>query len=843
MKNFVINVMEKVNLFEGSMRFKATKIIVFIQLIIFMIVFIPDNCFSQNVVINEMMSSNVSTISDEDGDYPDWIELYNSDLNPVNIKGFYLSDDITDIFKWRIPNVTIEPQSFLLVYASDKNRKIWANHWETIIDWGDVWKYRLGTSEPPSNWNQVSFDDSQWSSGPSGFGHGDHDDSTAVAPIISLYIRKLFSISDISNIELAQLHIDYDDGFVAYLNGIEFCRRNLGQPGIPPAYNLHAGVSHEAEMYQGGLPEAINIEHIQSLLQVGTNVMAIQVHNYEIDVSDMTLIPFFSLGMENRPANPNGVPALLRFSLPRLHTNYKIKSEGETIIFSDSLGQIWDQVNTGYIPPDISRGRQPDGGTSWHYFDEATPDSSNTTGSYAGTVPEPQFSLPGGIYSGSVVVSLSNSLPGSEIRYTLDGSEPTDSSPLFSTDLTIFQTTVVRARVFLTAMIPSKIITHTYFVDEPFHLPLISLSTTPANFWDDEIGIYAMGNDAEDEMPYYGANFWQDWERPVHIEFYEPNGSLGFSIDAGVKIHGNYTRGFAQKSLAIFARGRYGYSEINYQIFPDKPIDSFQAIILRNSGSDWVETLFRDALMTRLVEDIDIDIQAYRPAIVFINGEFWGIHNVREKINEHYLASNHDVDPDNVDFLESNVIVNEGDANHYEMLMGFLSTQNISDPANYEYVQTQMDVDNFISYQVSEIYYDNRDWPGNNTKFWRPRTPDGRWRWILYDTDAGFGLYNPYRYTANSLANATEPIDVGNPGWPPFILNKLLENPAFENAFINRFADFINYYFEPSRVIQEVNNISAMIEPDIALHLTKWGRSYNDWVGLVDVLINFATNR
>lgn len=814
-------------------------------LICFLIVSLSFPSISQNVKINEVMSSNASTITDEDGEFPDWIEIFNADISAKNLDGYYLSDDTADIFQWQFPKVILEVNDYLLLFASDKDRRYWANHWETVVNWGDTCKYRIGTSEPPVDWNQVVFDDSLWSSGPSGFGYGDGDDSTIVSQTISLYLRKNFTVADITNIQLAQLHVDYDDAFVAYLNGVEIARRNIGQPGIPPPFDQLADELHEAEIYQGGLPEFFNIADIKSLLNNGNNVLAIQVHNYVSTSSDMTIIPFFSIGMVNPPANPNGMADLIKFSIPQLHTNFKIKSEGETILLSDSLGNLVDSLNSGYIPADISLGRQPDGSSNLYFFNEATPGSSNTTVGFTGIVPEPQYSQNGGFYSGSVIVSLSDSLPGAEIRYTTDGSDPVDTSALFQNDLAISQTTVVRAKAFSLNMIPSRTITNTYFINENYQLPLISISTTPANLWDYNTGIYVMGPNAEPNYPYFGANFWQDWERPIHIEFYEPDATLGFSIDAGVKIFGSWSRGHPQKSLSIFARGKYGYSEINYQIFPDKPIQEFQAFILRNSGNDWESTMFRDAMMTGLVEEADIDIQAYRPAIVFLNGEFWGIHNVREKMNEHYLDSNHDVDPDNVDLLELDGQIIEGDANHYEMLIDFLETQDICDSTNYEYVKTQMDVDNFINYQVSEIYFDNTDWPGNNLKYWRSHTPAGKWRWLLYDTDFGFGMYNPSAYTNNTLEFATEPNGPvwPNPPWSTFILRKLLENNEFEQNFINRFADYLNYYFEPNRVIQKINEINAAIEPDIAAHFVKWGGNIGDWNADVYNLKVFAAQR
>ena len=800
---------------------------------------------AQQPVLNEIMASNATTIADIDGDYPDWIEIFNPTSSPLNLTGYALSDDSTNLLKWIFPEVILQPQQFLLVFASGKNRRLWANHWETVINRGDVWKYFVGTSQPPADWMQLNFDDSAWPAGPSGLGYGDGDDSTIVPQTISLFIRRKFTVSDPANVVLAQLHVDYDDAFVAYLNGVEIARANIGIPGVPPLYNELANSSHEAQMYQGGLPQAFSIDSVASLLQAGENVLAIQVHNVSASSSDMTIIPFLSLGLKTPPPNPQGMPSFLQFALPHLHTNFKINADGEEIFLSDGNGVVVDQVNAGSLSADISYGRQPDGWPVWFYFSRATPESSNTSQGFSGITEMPQIQPEAGFYSGSVQVSISSNEPGATIRYTLDGSLPRDTSAIYIAPLTVDSTTVVRARVFVPGKLPGKAATSTFFINENSVLPVISLSTDPANFFDNEIGIYVLGDSASPNFPYLGANFWKDWERPLHIELFEPDGSLDFTIDGGVKIFGGWSRGFPQKSLAIFARGRYGYNRIEFPIFPELPISSFKSLVLRNSGNDWQSTMFRDALMTRLVKTLDLDLQAYRPAIVFLNGRYWGIHNIREKLNEHYLASHHGVDPGNVDILEYDGSVIEGDAAHYQMLQDFLSTHNLSDSANYAFVKKLVDVDNFLTYQVCEIYFDNTDWPGNNIKYWRPRTPTGRWRWFFYDLDFGCGLYDPQAYAHNTLefATATNGPPWPNPPWSTFLLRKMLESPEFTRDFINRFADLMNTVFLPQRVLQFIDSLQALIAPEIPRHMDRWHGILGDWNQNVTALRTFAALR
>ena len=232
--------------------------------------------FAQNIVINELMSSNLSTITDEDGDFSDWIELYNAGGTRLRLFNYSLTDNFSDTLKWIFPDISIAPNEYLMLFASGKNSTDQIIHIETIIDWGDDWSYFLGYSEPSANWRELSFDDSSWLVGASGFGFGDNDDSTDVGPAdpfdsppISVFIRKKFTIDNISSIFGVIFHVDYDDGFVAFLNGAEIARANVGTVGIPPSFDTFADVAREAEIYAGGKPERYRIENFKPLLQEG----------------------------------------------------------------------------------------------------------------------------------------------------------------------------------------------------------------------------------------------------------------------------------------------------------------------------------------------------------------------------------------------------------------------------------------------------------------------------------------------------------------------------------------------------------------------------------------------
>lgn len=528
-----------------------------------------------------------------------------------------------------------------------------------------------------------------------------------------------------------------------------------------------------------------------------------------------------------------------------LHTNFKLSSDGETVVITNPEGITIDKINFGKLGSDVSYGRQPDGSDSLSLFQDATPGDSNTSPAYFGITDVPQVSHEAGFYNSSVIVTLISGSVYDNIYFTLDGSEPNENSQLYIDSIIIDNTKVLRARAYRTGFIPSKTATNTYFINFSRTLPVISLSTNPGNLFDEEYGIYTLGKNADTTHPYYGANYWQDWERPVHVELFETSGNGGFSIDAGIKIFGSFSRAQPQKSLAIFARGKYGYSTLNYKLFDDLPFNEYESFVLRNSGQDWYRTMFRDALMTRLVDDVDIDKQDYRPSIVFINGEYWGIQNIREKVNEHFIAQHHNLSPDSLDILENHFDIVYGDNTDYLALNYFIENNDISIPSNFEFVKTKMEVENFIRYYISEIYFANVDWPVGNIKYWR-NGKNSKWRWILFDTDWGFGLSGPDAFSHNTLEFASDPnsSNESNPPWSTLFLRKLLENDSFKYDFINCFADYSNTIFDSSVVINKINALKSIIEPEIQRHGARWGTfDLNKWLSHVQVLRDFASQR
>ncbi len=819
-----------------------------------------DNCRERNCTAYYEVLGN-SPFATYDGDYPDWIELYNPGGTAVNLAGYGISDNPAEPFKWVFPGYTIPAQGYFVVLATGKDRKpdisgSTFSTWETLITAGDEWRYFPGPGSVPSGWYRSNYDDSGWTAGPSGFGFGDGDDRTEFpTSTVSCMIRKTFTIENVGDIASLVLHMDYDDGFVAYLNGTRIVTVNMTWRGLPPGRNDFAEASHEAVLYTGGVPEMFVLDTSIPLLISGVNVLAVQVHNSSATSDDLTVIPFLSV--QYRTSTGAGIAPEIASSILRddlyPHTNFKLGSGGVQVVLTEPSGARADLLEAGPLPADFSFGRQPDGSETAEVFHSPTPKAANTTLPFTGFVDDPLTILPqGGFYSGNISVTMAAGSPDAAIYYTLDGSDPTPLSTRYTGPVTRTLSTSVRARAYRNDIPSSQTITQTYFLNYVPTMPVISITTPPKNLWDPDIGIYVEGRNGSGHY----SNLFRDWERPCHIELYEADGTLGFSCDAGVRLHGRASKFNARKGLAIFTRDKYGTDEIDYPLIPELPLRTYESFLIYGGGSaDWQGSLIRDMLAQDLVKDLNIDSMGGRPAVLFLNGQYWGIQPIREKENEDYLAAHHNVDPDNIDLMELYhgfrevvpPIGIEGTEDNYNAMVAFLENNDIRDPAVYAQVKDIIDIDSYLDHHVAQVYYTNTDWLGNNYKCWRDRGPDGRWRFLMFDVD--FAFHGSGDHTVNMIDFITNPNGpkAAYPPWTNFIIRTLLQNDEFKNDFINRFADLCNTVFEPSHILERVEVLKAEFAPEIPRHIQRWSttslNSMSIWESELNEIRTFAQNR
>lgn len=521
---------------------------------------------------------------------------------------------------------------------------------------------------------------------------------------------------------------------------------------------------------------------------------------------------------------------------PRLHTSFKLSRKGDKLLLYNPFGSISDSLVFGEMQLNNSIGRFPDGdNNNLFLFNVPSPAASNNASQHYNSYAEkPVFSEKSGFYNSGKVISISSA--ASEIRFTTDGSIPDKTSPLYSTVFELNNTNVIRARTFGadSTILPSETVTNTYIVGFSTHLPVISISTNPENLWNEDTGIYVMGLHADSVYPYFGANFWQDWEVPAHVEFFETNKALAFEQDLGLSINGgSVSRTRPQKSFRLTAKNKYGKSKMEHRVFANKSIDEFKVLVLRNSSGDWNKTQFRDgSLHNLLIGNTNIDAMAYRPAAIFLNGQYWGILNIRERVSKYYIEENYSIHSDSLEILEEDSTVIAGNFAEFNQMLDFIVNNDLSIESNFDSASAMLDINSFVDYIVAETFLSNIDWPYNNIKFWKESGPGHKWRYLLIDLDISLGNYGWAPASMDVLGRILGPYGDNNKHVK--ILRSLLQNTDFRNYFINRYADLVNTLFSAASISEHINNCIELLEPEISNHFQVWGNDMNGWYNEID---------
>ncbi len=583
----------------------------------------------------------------------------------------------------------------------------------------------------------------------------------------------------------------------------------------------------------------------------------IEIHNYgdaPVDlnmayVTDNPALPTKHQLSENQPGEliipPDGFLILWadnQTDQGARHLGFSLSGSGEYVgIYEPEDTLLIDCIAFGQQISDVTYGRTPDGG-EWNYFPEPTPGVANETPGLFEILPSPLFSENSIFFTTTLQVAITIDNPEATVRYTLDGSAPTEQSEEYTAPIEISEATMLRARAFKFDALPSRIATNTYLPGDDFHLDVISLVTDSTHLWGDD-GIY--------------DNRFSGIEKPVHIEYFNPGGELQFEVDAGIKIHAPDNR--PQQSLRLFARSQYGDTRIEHQLFEDKDVHWFKRLVLRNGANDGQQlsrTHFRDHVTHRLFSEMDPDniYSACKPVNVFINGQYWGIYNLRERQDRHFVESNYGYT--DIDFLERTANSpttrdqQAGDWQDYDAMRDYLKQNDMADTAHYHVIKDWMDVRNFVDYMVTEIWTGNRDWLSNNVKYYRPRdNPDTKWKWILWDTEYGLGCY-PANDHGNPNFNALHMAMTWG-GWPPhwgienstYMMHNLKESPEFVDYFITRHADLLNAWLRPDNVLETVDELVALYAPEMPKQVNRWGLSMGIWNNAINGLTNWIGPR
>ncbi len=743
--------------------------------------------------INEFMASNATTLCDSFGSYSDWIELYNSTDTDMDISGFGISDNLSQPMKYRFPDgTTIAAKGYLVVFCSGNEGM------------------QNGELHAP-------------------FGLRSYGEDVVIANRAGRIIDSYSFKNQETDVSVARI----PDG------AGELQPNSQPSPGYPNTGAGYSAFDAANRLPLGGV----------YISEFGGSTGSVASDWVELHNSTGSAVSLAGYGISNNPKNPAkwvfpdisiepGEYLLLyatgsadKAQKKNLKLNFCISSTGEALFFFDPNGKLIDKLSAGRMRSGQSYGR--DGSDNRFYYAEPTPGAQNGKG-YEGITQLPAFSVTPGIYDNAVTVAITAG-EGETIRYTTDCTTPNASSEVYSGELSISKNSVIRAAAFRDGYLSGDVATATYLFrsDGVNHaLPVVTLVTDPDNLWNSKTGIYATGDqfdpdaasyaDTLKSATYYQAKFATEeqvdtiWEKPAAFSLFDDNGKQVFTQNVGIRIAGSFGRGRAQKGFNVIARKEYGKGSMEYPFFENRPYTEYKAVVLRAGAQDQNRSKIRDELASGLLEGTDINIlyQAYRPTVLYLNGEYWGVYFLKEKRNRFFVAQ-HENTENNVDLAIGKGFKQRsyGDNSDWVSLYEYATSHDLSASDAYNYVAERMDVDSFRDYMIAEIYNGNTD----TYNFQYYRLKGGKWKFIFYDFCWGF--QSPGHETLAFRMGKT-PSDVCSAK----LFAAMLQNKGWRDSFCRRFGELLNTAFAPERVSALIDELYGYVEPEIKREREKFNK-------------------
>lgn len=551
-----------------------------------------------------------------------------------------------------------------------------------------------------------------------------------------------------------------------------------------------------------------------------------------------------------------------------LHTDFKLSSLHEGVYLYNPHLDLISYIDPICVPRNYSVGYLQDG-TGDVFILSPTPGFSNETASVHDfgeyTRADITVSKESGIYSEEIYVRLESTNPNATIYYTLDGTEPHENALLYTDSIliqnrffeptlfariptgenwekprgTTYKASPLRFVAYTAGCKASEVYGKTYFIDsllyKRYPVLLVSILTDPDNLFDDDTGIYVEGNH---------TNFNQrgsDWQYRANFEVFKPDGTIVLQQDIDIRIHGNTSRADPQKSLRIYAREEYGTPTFSYPLFENKPhLHDFNILILR-AQKQYV--LFKEELVQSAIVDLNFEKVATTPAVVFLNGEYWGIKSFFEYQDEAYLQANAHASPD-VDIISYDIAVGEnarsGDLHAYDDLIYFLQHNDITDASVYNDIKNIIDIPCLIDFFIAQAYFANTDFPVQNLRMWKNRNDEqAKWRYMFYDCDRCMNriAYNHLDMYAEDRIQEFE--------WAKIILGTLLKNREFRNQFKQTYIYHLENSFRPDKLIEKIEKLEKIYEPLVVEHANRWRQpaDLQQWKYYVNMLKYYAMHR
>ncbi len=499
--------------------------------------------------------------------------------------------------------------------------------------------------------------------------------------------------------------------------------------------------------------------------------------------------------------------------------NFSFGRKGGTVYLFSNQNVLVDSIHYPELQPNHSYGKL---NGRYYFYDNPSPSESNenATGYKAYTSP-PLISI---IVSGGQYFFKLKSLDEQcSIYYSLNGTNPI-SSHQYTGLIPVMKNTTVKAICIKDSSLQSKPAYKTIFLNADHHLPIVNLSLDSMALFGEIDGIYMKGPDADPEPPFDGANYWEDTEIEVHYDYYDTNLVLRESVDCALKIHGG--RGSRMRSMKPLQLLTHNYHEtkwFKHPYFLNKSTIWHSKLILRNSGNDFEKTMMKDGVLHDFVSEhnFQLDVLGYHPVVVYINGNYHGIHNIREKFGKQYLESIYNINPDSVNILENKFLkIIEGSDTGFVELKDYVLEHDMANLSHYSWVEQHLDIPSLIDYYIIELFVNNRDWPKNNIKLWNsPEYP--KWRYVCFDLDVSLTYFWNTDYPDRDyLRYLLDEKSESNPHIG--ILKQLFNNPEFKRNFINRYADLLNTVFKYDYLENYFQIKKDFLAFDMVRHFKKW---------------------
>lgn len=727
---------------------------------------IPQYC----IHISELQASNRSSVLSASGELCDWIELTNCGTTTLNLSGCYLSDNEDNPFKWQLPNISVDPGAYRIIVCS-------------------------GTGDNPL---EAPFGLSK---------------TGGVVQLCNAFGDIISKVS-YPSLEADQSWQQMEDG--SYIQSVQITPGFANTPAGYEAYTQTRGV-----LGQVAISEVMPSNSRYMLQSDG------EYHDWvELENISSTPVNLSEYYLSNKADDPHLFPLPDYSLLPG--DRVVIICSGNTALtgkyihapFTLNQAQCWVYLShkeQGYsdyyricdVPIQGSFGRRA-GMNQLYYFQTPTPNQENT-GGITGISKAPFVETPAGVYNNvsSVTVVLSGA---GHIRYTLDGSVPTGNSPLYTQPLQLTKTTTLRCVCYENGKLPSDVITAGYIINENHKFPVVSISLNNEDIFGYS-GIYTLYN--------------QNREVPCNVSFYEDGGS--FSIDCGIKMHGHTGLINPKKSFRINFRGRYGTPYLTYPVYGEDGPEVYDSLCIR-AGQDYLFSFFREELFVSLCQDMTDNVltQRSRYCVVYINGSYFGIYNLKEAFTELYYAQNRDVSADSVTILQAPVYP---DTEIYS-LMSYMRTHDLSVPENYAYICSKLNIDSIIDWMIIEGYSTNGD-VQQNLRYFRSTENGNLFEPALYDLDWAFYYHVPF----DTLLNPdTE--------WQHVrLLRPLFENSEFRDKFFSRLAYHLENTLSTENVLKRIDELENTLLEEMPRERNRWYGTMSYWKGNVNQLRSFISTR